>query len=111
MHLPCFQAINIRIPMHQVPHQFLIELEAGIPSDRIIDVFDMLFEIFLELRGFRLMVTEKVGVHFNPIIPVQFANSHGDRIWAMTKWAIQFWWHRIGLSGLRLRKGSNKRLF
>ena len=47
MHLPCFQAINIRIPMHQVPHQFLIELEAGIPSDRIIDVFDMPFEIFL----------------------------------------------------------------
>ena len=33
--------------MHQLPHQFLIELEAGIPSDRIIDVFDMPFEIFL----------------------------------------------------------------
>lgn len=76
--------------MCQMMDQFLIKFKTSIFRDCIIDIFDVFFEILFQFRCFHIVVSKKVGIHFDPVVPVQFANSHCNEIGPMSERAIQF---------------------
>lgn len=76
--------------MCQMTDQFLIELKASIFCDCIINIFDVFFEILFQFCRFYIVVSKKVGIHFDPVVPVEFANSHRNEVGTMSEWAIQF---------------------
>lgn len=93
--------------MDKVLDELFVELEAGMLGDFVVDVLDVLVKVLLQLGSFGFVVSKKVRVHLDPIVPVHLADSHGDEIRAMAEGTVELWGpgHRVKIQiGLRHRR-------
>lgn len=74
--------------MRQVPRQLFQHLKTRIAGDSIVEVLDVRVEVFLQLGDFQVVVAFVVGVHLDPVVPVQLADAHGDVVLAMAEGAV-----------------------
>lgn len=86
--------------MSEVSRQLLEHLKASVLRNIIVVVLNMSIDIFLELGDFQIVVSLVIGVHFDPVVPVELPDAHCDMSLSMTKGTIDLWLGKIEIEVL-----------
>jgi len=73
------------IPIRKVLCELLQHLEACIASDGVIDISDVGIAVFLDLGYFEVVVSQEIGVHLYPAVPVHLSDPHRDEVWSVSE--------------------------
>lgn len=77
--------------MSEISRQLLEHLKASVLRNIILVVLNMSINVFFKLGDLQIMVTLVVRVHFDPVVPVEFPNAHGDVCLSMAEGAVDLW--------------------
>lgn len=90
--------------MREISSQLLEHLKACISRDDIIIVLNVSVDVFLELGDFQVMVALIVGIHFDPVVPVELSDAHGDVGFPMSEGTIDLRLGGIEVEVLKSRR-------
>jgi hypothetical protein len=94
---------NASIPVSEISRKLFEHLETGVFGDSIVVILNVGINIFLELADFQVMVTLVVRIHFDPVVPVELPDAHGDVSLSMSEGTIDL---RFGSIEVEALEGS-----
>ena len=57
--------------------------------DFVVDILYPGFDVLLELPNLGIVIRDKIGIHFNPLVPIHFPDPHCYKVRAMAEGSIE----------------------